>query len=310
MSAVIKIGKHNVIVNIWQKPQSLLDLNQSASVAKVKPQMQTSLSGVKVLLIVCPSSAAKSFFYNLKSRNNSRPRFLVFQNGKHTNVTASIMSVTRKWFNRDLRVSEAPFHQHTSSRFLFWHFIIVIGFFTDATLLYVLVLTLLSVQADTTVLREAYHLHFQTYCNKFMDLRSVTHQMKSWFSCRHGLILWPITLFFYKLFSLVLPSPSLFPLMFNSNFTALCLGVNSTSALVGSTVCCTHVFALSQSLILFLSVFLTLILAPSLSVHVVRPSQFKIRFKLQDWLWLSVVPSEFLPTRNLAFNGILPCCWT
>lgn len=78
MSAVIKIGKHNVIVNIWQKPQSLLDLNQSASVAKVKPQMQTSLSGVKVLLIVCPSSAAKSFFYNLKSRNNSRPRFLVF----------------------------------------------------------------------------------------------------------------------------------------------------------------------------------------------------------------------------------------
>lgn len=71
-----------MIVNIWQKPQSLLDLNQSASVAKVKPQMQTSLSGVKVLLIVCPSSAAKSFFYNLKSRNNSRRRFLVFQNGK------------------------------------------------------------------------------------------------------------------------------------------------------------------------------------------------------------------------------------
>lgn len=62
MSAVIKIGKHSMIVNIGQKPQSLLDLNQSASVAKVKPQMQTSLSGVKVLLIVCPSSAAKGGF--------------------------------------------------------------------------------------------------------------------------------------------------------------------------------------------------------------------------------------------------------
>lgn len=96
MSAVIKIGKHNVIVNIWQKPQSLLDLNQSASVAKVKPQMQTSLSGVKVLLIVCPSSAAKSFFYNLKSRNNSRRNVVA-----NVNVTASsIMSVTRKWFEQ------------------------------------------------------------------------------------------------------------------------------------------------------------------------------------------------------------------
>lgn len=48
----------------------------------------------------------------------------------------------------------------------------------------------------------------------------------------------------------------------------------------------------------------------SVFVNVVRQSQFKIRFKLQDWLWLSVVPSEFLPTRNLAFNGALPCCLT
>lgn len=50
--------------------------------------------------------------------------------------------------------------------------------------------------------------------------------------------------------------------------------------------------------------------ALSVFVNVVRQSQFKIRFKLQDWLWLSVVPSEFLPTRNLAFNGALPCCLT
>lgn len=62
------------------------------------------------------------------------------------------------------------------------------------------------------------------------------------------------------------------------------------------------------SLVFLRSVFVTRILAPSLLDHVVRQSQFKIRFKLQDWLWLSVVPSEFLPTRNLAFNGILPCC--
>lgn len=57
------------------------------------------------------------------------------------------------------------------------------------------------------------------------------------------------------------------------------------------------------------SLYLCLFLYAPLA-HVVRPSQFKIRFKLQDWLWLSVVPSEFLPTCNLAFNGILPCCWT
>lgn len=57
-----------------------------------------------------------------------------------------------------------------------------------------------------------------------------------------------------------------------------------------------------------LLLFALVVLLSSLSAHVVRQSQFKIRFKLQDWLWLSVVPSEFLPTRNLAFNGILPCC--
>ena len=185
-------------LSTFDKPQSLLDLNQSASVAKVKPQtglrMQTSHSGVKVLLIVCPSSAAKKFFYNLKSHNNSRLRFLVFQNGKHTNVTASsIMSVTRKWYSP--KTWRCP--THIIEFHMFWYFILVIGFFIDATLLYALALTLLSVRADTTVLREAYHLHFQTYCYKLMDWRSAMHQMKSWFSCRHGLILWRITLCFY-----------------------------------------------------------------------------------------------------------------
>lgn len=99
----------------------------------------------------------------------------------------------------------------------------------------------------------------------------------------------------------------LFPLLLSLFLLPTCLlslfGLISVHFLA-SSVCCPHIFAL------LLSVFVSLILAPSLSVHVVKPSQFKIRFKLQDWLWLSVVPSEFLPTRNLAFNGILPCGWT
>lgn len=73
--------------------------------------------------------------------------------------------------------------------------------------------------------------------------------------------------------------------------------------------CCLPSCSLSFFLLSNFSFFLAFIHFLSVSLHVVRLSQFKIRFKLQDWLWLSV-PSEFLPTRNLAFNGILPCCWT
>lgn len=100
-------------------------------------------------------------------------------------------------------------------------------------------------------------------------------------------------------------------------FAVQILNVNFTSALVDDVVILyylknIHILASTCSFSVshhpVFSVFLTLNRSLSLSVHVVRPSQFKIRFKLQDWLWLSVVPSEFLPTRNLAFNGILPCC--
>lgn len=71
---------------------------------------------------------------------------------------------------------------------------------------------------------------------------------------------------------------------------------------------CCHLPAVFVSLVLPLHCFVTCLTPSSASVHVVRQSQFKIRFKLQDWLWLSVVPLEFLPTCNLAFNGTLPCC--
>lgn len=92
---------------------------------------------------------------------------------------------------------------------------------------------------------------------------------------------------------------------FNLNIPTY-FGVSHTELkfIVGAQV--SSIFSLSPSLDLPLSISLPFANPPS--VHVVRPSQFKIRFKLQDWLWLSVVPSEFLPTRNLAFNGILPCC--
>lgn len=198
MSTVIKIGKLNVIVNIWQTtvspwPQPECFCRQSQTTDRTQDADLTfwCQSPAHCLSIIC---CKEVFFYNLKSENNSRLRFLVFQNGKHTNVTASsIMSVTRKWYSP--KTWRCP--THIIEFHMFWYFILVIGFFIDATLLYALVLTLLSVRADTTVLREAYHLHFQTYCYKLMDWRSAMHQMKSWFSCRHGLILWRITLCFY-----------------------------------------------------------------------------------------------------------------
>lgn len=97
-------------------------------------------------------------------------------------------------------------------------------------------------------------------------------------------------------------TPRLFLHMFFA-FIVLRLIINVSFTFQSLPVCNTHIF-LSP----LLSLSFSLTLALFLLAHVVRPSQFKIRFKLQDWLWLSVVPSEFLPTRNLAFNGILPCC--
>lgn len=113
-----------------------------------------------------------------------------------------------------------------------------------------------------------------------------------------------IKVFFCKAFLSMPLSLHLYPCLILAHMLIL-KNANISASTVGKNVLfCSFSFSCLPSLCLSSSYFLPL----SVSVHVVRPSQFKIRFKLQDWLWLSVVPSVFLPARNLAFNGMLPCC--